>query len=169
MLEIQRSHAAIIECHASAAALDGLPTPPGAECCRVAPDELLLVASSSRVDELLRGAVTHLTSAEPGSLVLDQSDAWTVFSLRGDQEADAFQPLAQLSTMPFPAARPAFVQGAVAGGPAKLLLLPGVVHLLVPLSLRDHLDRRLRDVCDAARTRIGSGETPFASAGAPAS
>ena len=50
---------------------------------------------------------------------------------------------------PFPERRPAFLQGAVAGGSAKLLMLPGVVLLLVPFALRDHVERRLREVCAA--------------------
>lgn len=164
MLEIQRSHAAIVECHASPLALQSMPAMPRVHVCRVAPDELLLVAPPSLGDEVLRRATAHLTSAEPETLVLDQSDGWAVFSLRGD---DVMEPLRKLAVFPFPEARPAFVQGAVAGGPAKLLLLPGVVHLLVPFPLRDHLERRLRDVCDAARTRIAHGEVAFASAGEP--
>ncbi len=66
-----------------------------------------------------------------------------------------------LAVFPFPGARPAFLQGAVAGGSAKLLLLPGVVHLLVPYPLRDHLERRLRDVAGPT-VRIATEESPFA-------
>lgn len=164
MLEIQRSHAAIVECHASALALQAMPAMPRVHACRVAPDELLLVAPPSLGDEVLRRAKAHLASAEPGTLVLDQSDGWAVFSLRGD---DVLEPLRKLAVIPFPEARPAFIQGAVAGGSAKLLLLPGVAHLLVPFPLRDYLERRLRDVCDAARTHIAPGEVAFASAAAP--
>lgn len=160
MLEIQRCHAAIVECHAGASALDALPAQPAVERCRVAPDELLLVAPPAMLDDVLRRAAAHLAGAEPAALVLDQSDGWAIFTLRGD---DAMAPLARLSVIAFPTTRPAFVQGAVAGGSAKLLLLSGAVHLLVPFPLRDHLKRRLRDVCDAARTRIAPGEAPFAS------
>lgn len=162
MLEIQRSHAAVIECHASAATLASLPALPGVHACRVAPDELLLLAPPALGEGVLRQATEHLAAAERGTLVLDQSSGWVVFTLRGD---DGMEALRMLSVIPFPQVRPAFVQGAVAGGSAKLLLLPGVVHLLVPFPLRDHLERRLRDVCDAAHTRFGSGEVPFARAG----
>ena len=169
MLEIQRSHAAILECHASVGALSTMPAMARVHACRVAPDELWLLAPPALTADVLRRAEAHLASVEPGTLVVDQSDGWAVFSLRADDAAEALRPLAHLAVFPFPEARPAFVQGAVAGGPAKLLLLPGVIHLLVPFPLRDHLERRLRDVCDAARTRIGAGEVPFASPGEPSS
>jgi len=69
--------------------------------------------------------------------------------------------LRTLSALPFPATRPAFLQGAVAGGPAKLLLLAGVAYLLVPYPLRDHLERRLREI-GGAEARIAAEESPFA-------
>ena len=156
-LEIGRSCAAVIECHASAAALTSLPALPGVHACRVASDELLLLAPPSLGDEVLRLAKAYLTSVEPGTLVLDQSDGWVIFSLHGEA---AMEELRMLSVIPFPEARPAFVQGAVAGGSAKLLLLPGVVHLLVPYPLRDHVDRRLREA-GGVRVRITTEEAPI--------
>lgn len=165
MLDIHRSHAAIVACHASASALDSMPAMPCVDVCRVAPDELLLLTSPSNGGEVLQRATTHLTNAEPATLVLDQSAGWAIFSLRGD---DAMPPLLQLSAIPFPETRPAFVQGAVADGPAKVLLLPGVVHVLVPFALRHHLERRLRDVCDA-RARLAIDEAPLTYASPPPS
>lgn len=163
MLDIQRSYAAIIACHASAAALDSMPARSRVHPCRVAADELLLLAPPSLGEEVLRQATAHVTGAERGTLVLDQSDGWVIFSLRGD---DAMRPLRQLSVIPFPDTRPAFVQGAVAGGAAKVLLLADVVHLLVPFALRQHVERRLRDVCGAS-ARIATRETPFDDASPP--
>ncbi len=81
-----------------------------------------------------------------------------IFSLRGEAGLRA---LRMLAVFPFPEKRPAFLQGAVAGGSAKLLLLPGVVHLLVPYPLRDHLERRLRDVAGPT-VPIATEESPFA-------
>ena len=161
MLEIGRFHAGLVECHASAAALDALDArglPPGVHACRVAADELLLLASPSRTDELVRRATATLAVAEPGSLVVDQSDGWTVFGLPGEEGMLA---LRQLALFPFPERRPAFVQGAVAGGAAKLLMLPGVVLLLVPFALRDHVERRLREVCAATAVRLDALEAPL--------
>lgn len=158
MLEIGRLHAGIVECHAGAPALDALPVPPGVHACRVAPDEVLLVAPPSRTDELLRRATATLAVVEPGSLVVDQSDGWAIFSLPGEEGMLA---LRQLALFPFPERRPAFLQGAVAGGSAKLLMLPGVVLLLVPFALRDHVERRLREVCAATPVRIAAVEAPL--------
>ena len=158
MLEIGRFHAAIVECHAAAAALDALKVPPGAHACRVAPDELLLIAAPGRLDELLQRARAHLAVVEPGALVLDQSDGWTIFSLAGDGGMTA---LSQLALFPIRQRRPAFVQGAVAGVSAKLLLESGVIHLLVPCAAGDHVAGRLRDVCAARPFRLAAGEAPF--------
>lgn len=158
MLEIGRFHAGIVECHASAAALDALAVPPGVHACRVAPDELLLLASPSRTDELLRRAMATLAVAEPGALVVDQSDGWTIFGLPGEE---GMRTLRQLALFPFPERRPAFAQGAVAAGAAKLLMLPGVVLLLVPFALRDHVERRLREVCASAPLTMSVVEAPF--------
>jgi len=157
MLSIERTRAAIIECHAGALALDSVPPLAQMHPCRVAPDELLLIAPPWMADDLLRRATAHLASAEAGTLVIDQSDAWAVFTLRGD---DALRPLRQLSANPFPDYRPAFVQGAIAGGAAKVLLLPKSTHILVPYVLRDHLAQRLRDVCGPA-VLMSSVEVPF--------
>ncbi|MEO7793670.1 MAG: hypothetical protein ABIV06_02765 [Thermoanaerobaculia bacterium] len=159
--EIRRFHAVLIECHASAAALEALAVPAGVHALRVASDELLWLAAPERADELLRRATAHFAVLEPGALVVDQSDGWTIFALPGDEGLLA---LRQLAVFPLPERRPAFLQGAVAGGSAKLLLLPGVVHLLVPFPLRDHVERRLREVCAGAAVHFEAVEAPFSAA-----
>jgi hypothetical protein len=161
VLEVGRFRAGLVECHASARALDTLTVPAGAHLCRVAPDELLLLGAPERIDELLRRAIAQLAVVEPGALVVDQSDGWTIFSLPGEAGLLA---LRQLSFLPIPERRPAFLQGAVAGGPAKLLFVDGLVHLLVPFALRDHLARRLRDLFAAGgvgAVHIADAEAPF--------
>ena len=163
MLSIERSSAAVVACHASPPALDGLAPAASVHKGRVAPDELLLVAPASRLGDLLRGTTAHFALAEPEALVLDQSDGWALFSLRGDEAAQVF---AQLSTVPLPTARPAFVQGAVAGGPAKVFCVGEAIHVLVPSTLGHHLASRLGDVCGPV-TRVPAVETPWT--GDPAS
>jgi hypothetical protein len=168
VLEIGRFRAALVECHASARALDALTVPAGTHLCRVTPDELLLLGAPERLDELLRRAIAQLAVVEPGGLVVDQSDGWTIFSLPGEAGLLA---LRQLSFLPIPERRPAFLQGSVAGGPAKLLFLDGLVHLLVPFALRDHLAGRLRDVLGVSgigggvggvgTVRVADAEAPF--------
>jgi len=153
---IQRTHAAVVACYASAAALDSLPAMPNAYSCRVAPDELWLIAPPELLAETERHAAEYCARTEPTALVLDQSDGWVTFTLRG---TEGLWILAQLSAVPLPATRPAFVQGAVAGGAAKLLLLDGVIHVLVPCTLRHHLAARFQDVCGSVF--ISSTETPL--------
>lgn len=168
MVEVGRFHAGLVECHASAAALDALSVPVGVQALRIAADELLLLAPPARTDELLRRATAHLAVVEPGAIAVDQSDGWAIFGLPGHLPDDpGMMALRQLALMPLPERRPAFVQGAVAGGPAKLLLLPGIVLLLVPFALRDHLERRLREVAGGV-LRIATEELPFAAAAAEA-
>lgn len=161
MAEVARFHAGLVECHGSAAALDALSVPAGVQALRVAPDELLLLAPPERTEELLRRATAHLAVVEPGAMALDQSDGWAIFGLPGHLPDDpGLLALRHLALMPLPERRPAFVQGAVAGGPAKLLLLPTSVLLLVPYALRDHLERRLRDVSGGA-LRVAAAEVAW--------
>lgn len=159
MLSIERTHAAVIACYASPQALDSLPSIPGAHACRVAPDELLLIAPPARRADTERRAAEHFTIMDATALVFDQSDGWTGFTLRGDEALTVFS---QLSAIPLPTTRPAFVQGAMAGGAAKILLLNQVVHVLVPLTLRQHVAARLHDVC-ANRAIVPDTEIAFTS------
>ena len=157
MLSIERTHAAVVACCASPPALDTLPAIPGTVSCRVAPDELLLVAPPALLAETERRAAGHFAAAEPTALVIDQTDGWSVFSLRGDEARSVF---AQLSTVPLPMGSTGFVQGAVAGGSAKILLAGGIIHLLVPSTLRHHVAGRLNDVC-VGRSVVPATETAF--------
>ena len=162
MLSIECTHAAVVACHASPAALDSLPAADGAFGCRVAPDELLLVAPAAQLAESVRQATEYFARIEPSALVCDQSDGWSAFSLRGDEAPSVF---AQLSAVPLPREYPAFAQGAVAGGGAKILSFEGVIHLLVPSTLRHHVATRLQDVSEGgpllpdSAGSFGSGTT----------
>jgi hypothetical protein len=144
VLSIERAHAAVVACFASPQALDTLPAYPDTHRCRVAPDELLLVTPPALLEDTERRAAAHFAAADPAALVLDQSDGWSAFTLRGDEADSVF---ARLSTVPLPAQRPAFLQGAVAGGGAKIIALDACLHLFVPSTLRHHLAARLGDVC----------------------
>jgi hypothetical protein len=147
VLKVRRASASIIACYASPATLDALPSPRDTHVCRVAPEELWLVAPVFEGDAVLSSAAAHLTAQEPTAIAIDQSDGWVVRSLFGD---DALTVLAQLSVFRFPDMRPEFVQGSVAGAPAKVLLLFGAAHVFVPHPLRHYVDARLQDVGGAA-------------------
>jgi hypothetical protein len=159
VLSIERTHVAVVACYASPQALDSLPAVPGTHECRVAPDERLLVAPPTLLAETERRATEHFAIVEPTALVLDQSDGWSAFTIRGDEAHSIF---AQLSAVPLPIGRPAFLQGAVAGGSAKILLLDGVIHVLVPSTLRHHLATRLHDLC-GGRAVVPATEVAFVS------
>ena len=157
MLSLERTHASVVSCWASPEALDALAILSGAHKCRVAPDEVLFLSAPAQVADVQRQAAAFFATVEPSALILDQSDGWTMFTLRGDEADRVF---AQLSVVPPPSERPAFVQGAVAGGSAKMLFLEGCIRVLVPSTLRHHLAARLRDVCGELVT-IPATETPF--------
>jgi hypothetical protein len=163
VLSIERSHAAIIACYASAPTLDAFPAIGGSHACRVARDELLLIGPPMDGADTQQRATAHLASVEPSALVLDQSDGWAAFTLRGDE---APRLLAQLSDIPIPNARPAFLQGAVADGPAKVLLVDGAIHVVVPFTLRHHFAGRLRDASGgeviARAAEVTFGNDPIA-------
>ncbi len=157
MLSLERTHASVVSCWANPGALDALAILSGTHKCRVAPDEVLLLTPPALVADVQRHAAAFLATVEPSALILDQSDGWAMFTLRGDEADHVF---AQLSVVPPPSQRPAFVQGAVAGGSAKMLFLEGCIHVLVPSTLHHHLAARLRDVCGDLVT-IPATETPF--------
>ena len=104
------------------------------------------MTAPARLAETERRAAEHFAAVDPTALVLDQTDGWSVFSLRGDDARSVF---AQLTTVPLPLGPTAFVQGAFAGGSAKILLVDGVIHVFVPSTLRHHVAGRLDDVCRA--------------------
>jgi sarcosine oxidase gamma subunit len=156
VLEIRRTDAGVVACLAQPAALDAFDGVAEAYGCRVAPDELWLVAPPAKIAEVERAAAAYCARADAGALVLDQSDGWSTFTLAGDGARRVF---AQLSAVPLPASSPAFVQGMFAGGPAKVLVVDGAIHVLVPSTLRHHVTGRLGDV--VGRAAVPAAATPF--------
>lgn len=139
MLELSPASTTILVCLAPRDALDALPPVDGATACRVAADELMLVSFSGRLDaELLAARL-----APSGGLLVDQSDAYAVWTLSGVAD-EAF---ARLSAVELPPRRPAFVQGAVAGVPAKAIAEDDRIHVLVGAPLGHHLRDRVVATC----------------------
>ena len=142
MHEVTPTRAAVVRCFGSPEALDRLPAPApaGAFACRVAEDELLLVAAPAARAETLAEAVAYLEEADPHGLAVDHSDAFAVWTLAGPVR----EAWARLSENPLPepeAGGFAFVQGALAHVSGKAIVLPGVVHLLClgPCSIHPRL------------------------------
>lgn len=162
MLEIARLRAAVVECQATGPALDALKPPASVVCCRVAKEELWWIAEPERAEALAAAATRELAASAGEALVVDQSDGWALFLLPGAAGRDLLRDLA-LFPVPAPDARAqwAFAQGAVAGGPAKVLAFADRTYLFVPYPLRDHLSRRLREVGSVAGVRVVPGEGSF--------
>ena len=138
MPELARADVSVVRCLARPEVLDALPAPAGAFACRVAPDELILIGAHAASDEILAACSHHL---EEG-LALDHTDAFAAWAISGHQAGEVF---ARLSAMRLPDERPAFVQGAVAGVPAKVLAEADRIVVLVSSVLGHHLGERLEE------------------------
>jgi hypothetical protein len=144
VLELARTDAAVLCCLAQPHHLDSLANLDGAFSCRVAADELLLLAPAAVHRELLDPLAALLNGRDPHSVVVDQSPGWSVWTLAGSDVGLAF---ARLSAIPLPSERPAFVQGEIAEVPGKAVFFPGCIHLLVPSPVGHHLRRRVLSAC----------------------
>lgn len=139
MLELSPTRATIVLCLGPRNTLDALPSTEAAFGFRVAPDELMLVSLGGSIDpERMR-----LLLAPAGGLVVDHSDAYAVWTL-SDAAEEAFS---RLSAIELPVGRPAFVQGAVGGIPAKAIVEDDRIHLLVGSALGHHVPDRVGAAC----------------------
>ena len=96
-------------------ALDKLTPPPGVRAGRVAGDEVLWVADSGRVGELLETLGAELSGYGNLATVVDHSDGYALFALTGPERNEVFS---RLSSIRVPETD-AFVQGNFAGVPAR--------------------------------------------------
>jgi len=148
VLDVVRLPADVVGCYGRPAALDRF-TESASLSLRVAPDELLRLGERGRLGEL----ETALAGLDAGSLVLDLSSAYALYALRGEERGEAFGRLSQLR-LPEP---PATLQGLVAQVPAKIVVSPHELLLLVSSTLSHHLPERVRRAC----ADLISAETPL--------
>ena len=141
MLEFRRSLAAVIECYARPEDLDAVSVIE-AFPMRLAPDELLFVTDSLNKAAALVAAERAL-AADPGALVFDVSDGYTIWSVLGDWE-EVFLRLCAV-----PVSEPsALIQALFAHAPAKLVIRPPDELLVVVSSvLSHHVRERILDSC----------------------
>ena len=139
MLELAETHAGVVRVLASSGVLERFPLVRGAIRCRVAPDELLLILPAGPSSEIADRAAEYLAKADPHGLVADQSSGFVVWTLAGSGAAEAF---ARLSAVP-PAG--GFLQGQIAGVPAKAVVLEDRIHVLVAASYAAYVEARIRD------------------------
>ena len=148
MLELSSVSSGLVGCFARPEALDRL-NGNGGSSVRIAPDELLLLTDRSRVFEL----EAELGAADPTSLVVDLTSAFSIWALRGDDRCEA---ICRLSQLELPAA-PAVVQGLVAHAPAKVIVLEDELLVLVSSALSHHLRERVLAACaDLAPTEAAA-------------
>jgi hypothetical protein len=155
VLELIPIDAAIIACHADRAALGRLEDPTGTIGVGIAPDELWWVGPLEAREDLADRAKAALGAGS--SLVVDQSDGWAVFALRGSARQTV---LDRLMLAAIPEERPAFVQGAITGVPGKVIALEGVTYLFVPAPVGHHLRDRILSVAADLSPRERGAE-PF--------
>jgi hypothetical protein len=141
VLELRPRDVAVITCVGDAAAMDALGRTHGAMTCRVAPDETMLLTSPEGAAATLTHAHGCAAAADGDALVLDATDGWSAWTLRGDQVDVAF---GRLSAVPL---RPGFSQGDVAHVPVKIVAAGDTVDLLVPAMWRAYLRERILARC----------------------
>jgi hypothetical protein len=117
--------ATAVRVFASPASLDDLAPPDRVGQARVAPDEVLWLADPGRAEELTAAAEAGL-SADTTALVVDHSDGYAVFSLLGDDAAEAF---ARVSSIRLPETA-GFRQGKVAQVPGRVYVRPGRIDIV---------------------------------------
>jgi hypothetical protein len=141
VLELRSARPSVVLCSAHPAAIDRVVGSAAADVLRVAPDEALAVSS---VDggALATSIETQALAVDPDALVLDATDGWAVWSLTGDRTSDA---LARLSDLDDPGA--GFAQGRVADVPAKVVIEPSRLTILVPSMWSEAVRERILAVC----------------------
>jgi hypothetical protein len=144
VVELSASAATVIRCLGAPAAIEAPHAPAPGIPCRVAPDELLVLAPPDAGERVLAGLVDDLAGLDPSGIALDQTDGFSLWTLAGEHAGEAF---ARLSATPLPALRPGAVQGLVGRVPAKTLVLPGELHILVASTVGHYVRERILEVC----------------------
>jgi sarcosine oxidase gamma subunit len=141
--DLRARSVAVLLCSADVEALDALVQPGhGSRTLRTAPDEALFVASPGNAETVVREIQDRIAALDEDALVLDVSDAWSAWTIAGQDAARAFS---YLSALDVPSAGD-FVQGDVARVAAKVLGEEDGLTILVPAYWHDHLrECALRD------------------------
>lgn len=138
MLELHPTRVAAVSCFASTEAAEAATQTARAYPCRVAPDEVLLLARAGTAAKVAEAATAGTQAQDPDAIVIDTTDGWTAWTLVGPQAREAF---ARLSALVLP--DEGFTQGAVAHVPVKVVALADRVHLLVPAIWGAYLRERI--------------------------
>lgn len=157
MLELLHTDASVVSCFATPDALDLVLAPSeGVVCCRVAPDEVMLIGEPGAAEGIVHAARGRITEGDPHAVVLDASDGWAVWTLAGSEASEALRRLSAVD----PAGR-AYTAGDVARVPVRIVSIPGRLHLLVAAMWRDYLRERLLEACEAIGGREAARPVPW--------
>lgn len=147
MLEVARAELSVVVCAATPEALDALAAADGL-VLRIAPDEALVVGPPGTAEAIVAGAAS-VTEADPDALTLDATDGWTAWRLAGPDARLAFARLSALRLSDEP-----WVQGRVAGVPAKAIVSADAVDVLVPAMWCEHVGALARTTCSDLELRV---------------
>jgi hypothetical protein len=161
VLELLATDASIVSCFAAPEALDPFAAPSeGVVCCRVAPDEVMLIGQSGGAGDLVEAARGRIVGGDAHAVVLDASDGWAVWTLAGSEATEAFRRLSAVD----PTDR-TYTAGDVARVPVRIVSFPGRLHLLVGAMWRDYLHDRLLEACRALGGTEGARPAPWTTLG----
>jgi sarcosine oxidase gamma subunit len=127
VLELVEVRVGVVTCVANPAACDAIPAPDDRRTLRLAPDEVMVLSPPELAIPFTALVVDAATTVDPHATAIVATDGWTAWGLRGDQVDAAF---ARLSALQLP--NDGFVQGDVAGVPAKVVSVPDGIDVLVP-------------------------------------
>lgn len=157
MPELLHTDASVVSCFAAPDALDPLVAPSeGVVCCRVAPDEVMLIGEAGAAGEIVYATSAGIADRDPDAVVLDATDGWAIWTLAG---SDASEALRRLSAVD-PAGR-TYASGDVAHVPVRIVSAPNRVHLLVGAMWEDYLRSRLLEACEAVGALEGAQSVPW--------
>jgi glycine cleavage system aminomethyltransferase T len=141
VLELRETRAELVTCVADAAAIDAVAAAGvSADVFRVAPDEALVVSDADRdalVDEVARAAMRE----DRDAVVVDATDGWSVWAIEGDAATQALVRLSRLDPVA------GFAQGEVGRVPAKVVVEPSRIRVLVPAMWGETVRRRILADC----------------------
>jgi hypothetical protein len=160
VLELARTNASVITCMGTGDAVEAGVALGRAYAVRIAPDEVMLLDAPERATALHAETTEAIGAIDPDALVVDASDGWATWTLRGDVE-DLDRAMARLTALELPG--DGQLQGDVARVPVKLVVAPGCVHLLVPSVWEAYLRERILARCASLQITERAEPAPWES------
>lgn len=148
MAELRRVRPSVVAVHARSPLLDAL-TPADAIVHRVASDEVMVIGAAADTATLM-STLERAVADDRRAVVLDDSDGWAAFEIRGPDARLAFS---RLSPLALPDA--GTVQGDVVRLPARVAASGDEVVVLVPAGYGAWLERKIRERCREV-ARVGA-------------